>query len=78
MVDVLFNSFEELEAASHAMRAKNHGYGDAGTHPEGRPKTVWLDLAKTRAEQRPTRMVHQAAQYIAELEKFPLARRSSH
>ena len=69
MVDVLSNTFEDLEAASYSIRAKNHGYGDAGLHPEGRPKTVWLDLAKTRAEQRPTRMVHQAAQYITELEK---------
>ena len=68
---VLFNSFEDLEAASHNMRAKNHAYGDAGVHPEGRRKTVWLDIAKTGAEQRPTRMVHQAAQWITELEKAP-------
>ena len=70
-MDVLFESFAAIEQASYQMRARNWSYEDAGTHPEGRKKSVWLDRAKTRAEQRPTRMVHQAHFWISQLEKPP-------
>ena len=42
MADVLFNTFDDLEAASLQMMARRWLHAHAGTHPEGRRKNVWL------------------------------------